>query len=79
LIHEPQEHERIDLEDALTRLPSGYRTVLLLHDVEGFTHQQIGNQLEVSVNTSKSQLFHARRALRRMLTPLEVEKRGRAK
>jgi RNA polymerase sigma-70 factor (ECF subfamily) len=70
LIHEPKELERIDVENALTMLPSGYRTVLLLHDVEGFTHQQIGNQLEVSTNTSKSQLFHARRALRRMLTPV---------
>ena len=69
-IHEPKEHERIDLEDALTRLPSGYRTVLVLHDVEGFTHEQIGRRLEVSPNTSKSQLFHARRALRKMLTPL---------
>ncbi len=62
--------QRIDLENALTRLPAGYRTVLVLHDVEGFTHEEIGRRLEVSANTSKSQLFHARRALRKMLTPM---------
>ncbi|UCG88754.1 MAG: RNA polymerase sigma factor [Gemmatimonadota bacterium] len=69
-INRPEGYEPIDLEDALTKLPSGYRTVLVLHDVEGFTHEEIGRRLEVSSNTSKSQLFHARRALRRMLTPL---------
>ncbi|UCD23033.1 MAG: RNA polymerase sigma factor [Gemmatimonadota bacterium] len=61
--------QHIDLESALTRLPAGYRTVLVLHDVEGFTHEEIGQRLDVSANTSKSQLFHARRALRKMLTP----------
>ena len=61
--------QRIDLESALSRLPPGYRTVLVLHDVEGFTHEEIGRRLEVSANTSKSQLFHARRALRKLLTP----------
>jgi RNA polymerase sigma-70 factor (ECF subfamily) len=69
MIHEPVELDRIDLEDALTKLPPGYRTVIVLHDVEGFTHEEIGRRLEVSANTSKSQLFHARRALRKVLTP----------
>jgi len=69
-IHETRDHDRIDLEDAITRLPSGYRTVLILHDVEGFTHEEVGRRLGVSTNTSKSQLFRARRALRTMLTPL---------
>jgi len=63
------EHERIDLEEALVKLPPGYRTVLVLHDVEGFTHEEIAGQLDVSVNTSKSQLFHARRTLRSLLAP----------
>lgn len=63
------EHERIDLEDALAKLPPGYRTVLVLHDVEGLTHEEIAGRLEVSVNTSKSQLFHARRTLRLLLAP----------
>lgn len=56
--------QRMDLEAALTTLPDGYRTVLLLHDWEGFTHPEIADHLEIAVGTSRSQLFHARRALR---------------
>jgi RNA polymerase sigma factor (sigma-70 family) len=61
--------ERIDLERALTLLPDGYRTVFVLHDVEGYAHAEIAAQLEISEGTSKSQLFHARRALRVLLEP----------
>jgi RNA polymerase sigma-70 factor (ECF subfamily) len=68
------EHERIDLEAALTRLPPGYRTVVLLHDVEGFTHEQIGEQLEISPNTSKSQLSRGRKMMRSLLDPHEGER-----
>lgn len=61
--------ERIDLERALAMLPEGYRVVFVLHDVEGFGHAEIGQQLGISEGTSKSQLFHARRALRSLLEP----------
>lgn len=61
--------ERIDLERAIALLPTGYRTVMMLHDVEGFTHEEIGAQLGVATGTSKAQLFHARRALRALLDP----------
>lgn len=60
---------RIDLERALTLLPPGYRTVLLLHDVEGYRHDEIAGLLGTTSGTSKSQLFRARRALRRLLAP----------
>jgi RNA polymerase sigma-70 factor (ECF subfamily) len=59
----------MDLEAALTRLPPGYRTVILLHDVEGFTHEEIGEKLGISANTSKSQLSRGRRLLRSLLAP----------
>lgn len=59
--------EGIDLEHAIACLPSGYREVLLLHDIEGNTHEEISLLLEISVGTSKSQLFHARKAVRAML------------
>ena len=59
--------ERIDLERAIARLPNGYRTVLVLHDVQGFTHEEISRQLQIAVGTSKSQLFDARRAVRSLL------------
>jgi RNA polymerase sigma factor (sigma-70 family) len=67
----PREAERIDLERAIALLPVGYRAVLVLHDVEGFTHEEIGDQLGIAPGTSKSQLSHARRAVRRMLGPAE--------
>lgn len=61
--------DRMDLERAIAALPDGYRTVLLLHDVEGFTHPEISERLEIAVGTSRSQLFHARRTLRGLLEP----------
>jgi RNA polymerase sigma-70 factor (ECF subfamily) len=60
---------RIDLERAIAALPDGYREVLVLHDVEGFTHAEIAAALGIAVGTAKSQLFHARRAMRRWLAP----------
>jgi RNA polymerase sigma-70 factor (ECF subfamily) len=65
----PADDERIDLEAALTALPPGYRAVVVLHDVAGLTHAEIGERLEISANTSKSQLFRGRRMLRTLLAP----------
>lgn len=59
----------LDLEAAVATLPDGYRTVLLLHDWEGYSHPEIARRLDIAVGTSRSQLFHARRALRRLLAP----------
>lgn len=64
--------ERVDLEKALSLLPLGYRTVLILHDLEGFRHEEIAEQLGIAPGTSKSQLFHARRHVRALLEPTEV-------
>lgn len=57
------------LERALDLLPSGYREVLILHDVEGLTHQEIADSLGVAVGTSKSQLHKARARMRELLGP----------
>lgn len=59
--------DRIDLERAVARLAPGFRAVLLLHDVEGYTHQEIAGMLGVEPGTSKSQLTRARRAMLRTL------------
>ena len=61
--------ERIDLERAIATLPPGYRAVLVLHDVEGFTHEEVGAQLGITAGTSKGQLFKARRSMRALLDP----------
>lgn len=63
---------RIDLERALELLPPGFRTVLVLHDVEGYTHREIGDRLGITDGTSKSQLHGARKAMRRLLK-MEME------
>jgi RNA polymerase sigma-70 factor (ECF subfamily) len=49
---------------AIDALPEGYRTVFVMHDVEGFTHEEIGGALGVEPGTSKSQLSRARSQLR---------------
>lgn len=68
----PLHAERLDLERAIAALPAGYRTVFLLHDVEGYSHEQTAEMLGVEVGTSKSQLARARRSLRRLLEPEET-------
>lgn len=67
----PDPGRRLDLEEAIGALPDGYRTVLVLHDLEGFTHPEISDRLGIAVGTSRSQLYHARRAVRRYLQPEE--------
>jgi RNA polymerase sigma-70 factor (ECF subfamily) len=58
---------RIALSVAIPRLPGGYRTIFILHDVEGYEHQEIAKLLGCSAGTSKSQLHKARMKLRRLL------------
>jgi RNA polymerase sigma-70 factor (ECF subfamily) len=60
--------EAMDMEQAMRRLPDGARQVFVLHDVEGYRHEEIAEMLGVNVGTSKSQLHRARMALRGHLT-----------
>lgn len=57
----------IDLQRGLESLSEGYHQVLVLHDSEGYTHQEIASLLGISEGTSKSQLFHARRQVQKFL------------
>lgn len=57
----------IDFEDAIARLPEGARRVFVLHDIEGYRHEEIAELLGIVPGTSKSQLHHARMALREHL------------
>jgi RNA polymerase sigma-70 factor, ECF subfamily len=63
----PSHSERLDLERAVAALPEGYREILVLHDIEGYTHGEIAALLGITEGTSKSQLSHARDAVRRRL------------
>lgn len=66
-----------DLKDRLSRaiddLPQGYRTVFVMHEVEGYTHEEIADALGVQPGTSKAQLFRARARLREALADFARE------
>jgi RNA polymerase sigma-70 factor (ECF subfamily) len=59
--------DSIALERAISELPPGYRTVFVLHDVEGYEHEEIARMLGCTVGTSKSQLHKARMRIRTLL------------
>jgi RNA polymerase sigma-70 factor (ECF subfamily) len=67
----------IDLERAVMSLADGYRSVFVLHDLMGFTHEEIARRLLIEQGTSKSQLFLARRALRERLGGRSYREGGR--
>lgn len=58
---------KMDVESAIQVLPGGAKQVFVLHDVEGFKHEEIAEMMEISVGTSKSQLHRARMMLRKQL------------
>ncbi|HZJ42407.1 MAG TPA: RNA polymerase sigma factor [Pyrinomonadaceae bacterium] len=68
--------DRIALDNALKQLPAGYRTVFVLHDVEGHEHEEIARMLNVAVGTSKSQLHKARMKLRKILKSQRAGRRN---
>jgi RNA polymerase sigma-70 factor (ECF subfamily) len=59
---------RLDLEAAIAALPPGCRQVLVLHDLEGYQHAEIGRMIGIAEGTSKAHLFRARRLLREALS-----------
>ncbi len=71
------QHAEPDLKERLSRaiddLPEGYRAVFVMHDVEGYTHQEIAGSLGVHPGTSKAQLFRARARLREALADFAKE------
>jgi RNA polymerase sigma-70 factor, ECF subfamily len=66
--------DRLQLERAIDRLPPGYRTIFVLHDVEGFEHNEIAEMVGCSIGNSKSQLHKARIKLRDLLKMSRAEK-----
>jgi RNA polymerase sigma-70 factor (ECF subfamily) len=55
---------RLDFDSAISRLPGGARQIFVLHDVEGYKHNEIARMLQINVGTSKAQLHRARMLLR---------------
>lgn len=59
--------DRIALNKAIGELPNGYRSVFILHDIEGYEHEEVAKIMGISVGTSKSQLHKARLKLRGLI------------
>lgn len=59
------------LEKAIAALPQGYRTVFLLVEVEGYAHKEVAELLGISIGTSKSQLFYAKKKLRHLINQMQ--------
>jgi len=60
--------QRAALKKAISELPEGYRTAVVMHDIQGFNHKEIAEILGITEGASKSQLFKARRKLREMIS-----------
>lgn len=69
--------DRIAIKNAIAELPRGYRNVFVLHDVEGYEHEEVARMLHISVGTSKSQLHKARLKLRGLLIRQNEQKTSR--
>jgi RNA polymerase sigma-70 factor, ECF subfamily len=69
--------DRMILERAIGKLPPGYRTIFVLHDVEGYEHNEIAGMVGCSIGNSKSQLHKARLKLRDLLKASRAEKAGK--
>ncbi len=66
--------DRLRLQRAVDELPPGYRTIFVLHDVEGYEHNEIAEMIGCSIGNSKSQLHKARLKLRELLRVDRAEK-----
>jgi RNA polymerase sigma-70 factor, ECF subfamily len=69
--------DRIALARVLTQLPDGYRTVYLLHEIQGYKHQEIAGLLECSMGNSKSQLHKAKVRIRKLLGTQQEKGKGK--
>lgn len=66
-----------EIQNAIDELPEGYRVVFVLYVIEGYKHREIAKLLEISENTSKTQLFKARKMLQEKLEKINSEYYGR--
>lgn len=65
-----------EIQKAISCMPTGYRTIFNLYVVEGYSHNEIAEQLEISVQTSKSQLSRAKKFLQKLIKDLSYERRA---
>src|SRR5260221_461854 len=73
-LSEAEAIDRVNLERAIEDLPPGYRIIFVLHDIEGYEHNEIAEMMGCSIGNSKSQLHKARMKLREHLKFSRAEK-----
>ena len=66
----PADMDGEHLEQAILTLPDGFRTVFLLVEVEGYSHKEVAAMLGISEGTSKSQLFHSKKRLQKLISQM---------
>ena len=69
--------DRVNLERSIESLPPGYRLIFVLHDVEGYEHNEIAEMMGCSIGNSKSQLHKARMKLRDLLKLSQAERNAK--
>jgi RNA polymerase sigma-70 factor (ECF subfamily) len=65
--------DRVTLEKSIAELPMGYKTIFILHDIEGYEHNEIAEMIGCSIGNSKSQLHKARMKLRSILLSKKIK------
>jgi RNA polymerase sigma-70 factor, ECF subfamily len=65
--------DRVTLEKSIAELPKGYKTIFVLHDIEGYEHNEIAEMIGCSIGNSKSQLHKARMKLRSILLSKKIK------
>jgi len=65
--------DRVTLEKSIAELPTGYKTIFILHDIEGYEHNEIAEMIGCSIGNSKSQLHKARMKLRSILLSKKIK------
>lgn len=65
-----------EIFEAINSMPTGYRTIYNMYVVEGYSHKEIADELQISVQTSKSQLSRAKKFLEKLIKDLNYERRA---
>ena len=71
-----EHYDVAEIQELIDQLPEGYKMVFILYAIEGYKHHEIARMLEISENTSKSQLFKARKQLQQKIVQLKLKKNG---
>lgn len=76
VVYQESSLQEQDVQELIDALPQGYKMVFVMYAVEGYSHKDIADMLQISENTSRSQLFKARQLLQQRVSHLEIRKKA---